>query len=267
MSHEHRSYETLRWELEGGVATVTLDRPEKKNAMSWQMFLEIGEVFERAADEAEVRCVVITGAGGAFCSGADLTDPANVIGGSFAFVDRMRKINERSAGPFLRCPKPTIAKVTGIAAGAGCNLALGCDLIVATRSAAFAELFVKRGLVVDYGGTWVLSRLLPLHRAKEMALLGETLPADEAHRWGLINRLCDDDDVDAVVKDLAQRLAALPPRTVALIKENLNRATERSLEDNLETEAITQPLVFTSEDTREALRAWVEKREPRFTGT
>jgi len=258
-------YESLIWEQEGHVATITLNRPEKLNAMSWVMFEEIGRVFERAADEPDVRCVVVTGSGRAFCSGADLTDSANVATTPFELKDRMTRIH-RIAKAFISCPKPTIARVNGIAAGAGCNLALGCDLIVASRDAAFAELFVKRGLVVDFGGSWALTRVLPLHRAKELALLGETVSAEEADRLGLVNRLCDATEIDAVVKDLAQRLAGLPPRTVSLIKENLNRASERSIEANLDAESLTQAICLASEDTREAVLAWVEKREPRFTG-
>jgi enoyl-CoA hydratase/carnithine racemase len=258
-------YETLRYDLEGHVATVTLDRPDKKNAMSWQMFMELGEVFESVATSDEVRALVVTGAGGAFCSGADLSDPKNMATTTFELHDRMRFIH-RVAHSVATCPKPTIAKVTGIAAGAGCNLALACDLIVASREAAFAELFVKRGLVVDFGGSWALSRALPLHRAKELALLGETISAEEADHLGLLNRLCEPDEVDSVVKDLAERLASLPPRTVSLIKENLNRAAERSIEENLDAESITQALTIASDDTREAVAAWIEKREPRFTG-
>jgi enoyl-CoA hydratase/carnithine racemase len=258
-------FESLQWEREGFVATITLDRPEKKNAMSWTMFQEIGDAFDQASNDDSVRCVIVTGAGGAFCSGADLGDPANLAAGAFELKERMRRINQ-TVSSFVSCTKPTIAKVTGIAAGAGCNLALGCDLIVASRDAAFAELFVKRGLVVDFGGSWALSRVLPLHRAKELALLGEFLSAEDAERWGLVNRLCDPSDIDAVVKDIAERLAGLPPRTVSLIKENLNRASDRSLEQNLEAEAVTQALCFSSEDTREAVTAWLEKREPRFTG-
>ncbi|MDQ3916083.1 MAG: enoyl-CoA hydratase-related protein [Actinomycetota bacterium] len=258
-------YESLRWEVEGHVATVTLDRPEKKNAMSWTMFNEIRDVFDRASDDDDVRCLVVTGAGGSFCSGADLSDTANLVDSTFAFKDRMRTIHG-IVSAVVNCTVPTIAKVTGIAAGAGCNLALCCDLVVATHDAAFAELFVKRGLVVDFGGSWALSRLLPLNRAKELALLGETLPADEAARWGLVNRLCDAGEVDQVVKDLAARLVALPPRTVTMIKENLNRAGERSIEANLDAESLTQSLAFGSEDTREALTSFLEKREPRFTG-
>ncbi|MFN2588361.1 MAG: enoyl-CoA hydratase/isomerase family protein [Actinomycetota bacterium] len=258
-------YESLRWEVEGHVATVTLDRPEKKNAMSWAMFKEIRDVFDRASADDDVRCLVVTGAGGAFCSGADLSDAANLVDSTFAFKERMRTIHG-IAPAVVNCTVPTIAQVTGIAAGAGCNLAFCCDLIVATRDAAFAELFVKRGLVVDFGGSWALGRLLPLNRAKELALLGDTLPAEEAARWGLVNRLCDAAEVDQVVKDLAARLVALPPRTVTMIKENLNRAGERSIEANLDAESLTQSLAFGSKDTREALTSFLEKREPRFTG-
>jgi len=258
-------YESLVWEVEDHIATITLNRPEKKNAMSFVMFNEIRDVFLRAAADDEVRCVVVTGAGGAFCSGADLTDPANMSETTFEFKERMRLIDS-IVRAFVHCPKPTIAKVTGVAAGAGCNLALACDLVVATHDSSFAELFVKRGLVVDFGGTWALTRLLPLNKAKEIALLGDTLSAAEADRLGLLNRLCDSEEIDAVVKDLSSRLAAMPPRTVTLIKENLNRAAERSLEESLEAESFAQSLAFASEDTREAILAWVEKREPRFTG-
>jgi 2-(1,2-epoxy-1,2-dihydrophenyl)acetyl-CoA isomerase len=258
-------YESLRWEVEGYVATVTLDRPDKKNAMTWTMFNEIRAVFDRASDDDDVRCLVVTGAGGAFCSGADLSDAANLVDSSLAFKDRMRTIHA-IVSSVVNCTVPTIAKVTGIAAGAGCNLAFCCDLVVATHDAAFAELFVKRGLVVDFGGSWALSRLLPLNRAKELALLGDTLSAGEAARWGIVNRLCDAGDVDQVVKDLTARLVSLPPRTVTIIKENLNRAGERSLEANLDAESLTQSLAFGSEDTREALLSFLEKREPRFTG-
>ena len=258
-------FESLIWQQEGQVATITFNRPEKKNAMSWVMFNEIRDAFERAAADPEVRCVVVTGAGGSFCSGADLSDPANLVSSTNEFKERMRVI-DGIVRSFIRCPKPTIAKVTGIAAGAGCNIAFGCDLIVASTESAFAELFVKRGLVVDFGGTWALSRLLPLHKAKELAFLGETISAAEADRLGLLNRLCEPGEIDAVVKDLAQRVAAMPPHSISLMKENLNRATERSLEENLDAESLTQTHSYGTEDMREAVTAFLEKREPRFTG-
>jgi enoyl-CoA hydratase/carnithine racemase len=258
-------YESLIYTLEDQVATITLDRPAVKNAMSWVMFNEIGDAFERAGKDDAVRCVVVTGAGGAFCSGADLKDPANLTTSESEARHRMQTI-DGIVRKVATCPKPTIAMVTGVAAGAGCNLALLCDLIVASGDARFAELFVTRGLVVDFGGTWALTRLLPLHRAKELALLGDLISAEEAERLGLVNRLCAPGEIEEVVRSLAARLAAQPPRTVALIKENLNRAVERSLEENLAAENATQPLCLTSEDTREAVMAWVEKREPHFIG-
>jgi 2-(1,2-epoxy-1,2-dihydrophenyl)acetyl-CoA isomerase len=258
-------FESLIWEQEGFVATITLNRPEKKNAISGVMFQELGDVFRRVAIADDVRCLVITGAGGAFCTGADLTDPANLVDNVGAFRERMRMI-DGVVKAFVNCPKPTIAKVTGVAAGAGANLALGCDLVVASTEASFVELFVKRGLVVDFGGTWALVRNLPLNKAKEIALLGEPVSADQANELGLLNRLCAPDEIDATVKDLAERLAGLPPRTVSMIKDNFNRAAERSLEENLDAESMAQALAFATEDTREAVMAWIEKREPRFTG-
>ncbi len=259
-------YESLLWEQDGHVASVTLNRPEKKNAMSGVMFEEIKATFDRASLDPEVRCLVISGAGGSFCSGADLTDPANMVASPFELKDRMRKIHE-VAQSVLTCSVPTIAKVTGIAAGAGCNLALGMDLVVASTEASFAELFIKRGLVVDFGGSWVLTRLLPLTKAKELALLGDAISAAEADRLGIINRLCAPNEVDSVTAELAARLTAVPPRTASMIKDNLNRATDGSLSDSLEMESLTQALCFASDDTKEAVLAWVEKREPRFTGS
>ncbi len=258
-------YQTLKWETDGRVVTITLDRPEKLNAMSWDMFIEIGRAFEAAGADPETRCVVVTGSGRAFSSGADLTDPANLVTSAFDARDRMGRINQ-TVRAFVDCPKPTIAKVTGVAAGAGCNLALACDFIVASTEASFAELFVKRGLVVDFGGTWILPRLLPLHKAKELALLGETVSAQEAADLGLVTRLCEPSEIDEVVKELTERLVALPPRALATIKHNLNRSLERSLEENLAAEESAQAMMLSSEDTIEAVRAWIEKREPNFSG-
>ncbi|MEA2452142.1 MAG: hypothetical protein QOG04_852 [Actinomycetota bacterium] len=258
-------YESLLWSVDGQVATITFNRPEKKNAISAVMFEELPDAFRRAASDDTIRSVVLTGAGGAFCSGADLGDPGNLVGSPIEFKDRMARIHGLVTA-FIECPKPTIAKVVGVAAGAGCNLAWGCDLIVASTDATFAELFVKRGLIVDFGGTWTLTRQLPLNKAKELAFLGETISAAEADRLGLLNRLCEPSEIDAVVKDLASRLAGLPPRPIRMMKENLNRAYERSLSENLDAESIGQTMAFASEDTREAVSAWLEKREPRFTG-
>lgn len=258
-------YESLLWEVADNVATITMNRPEKKNAMSWTMFKELKAVFERAGTEPDVRCVVLTGAGGSFCSGADLSDPENLVTSSFDAVDRMRFVHS-IVRAFINCPKPTIAKVSGVAAGAGANLAFGCDLIAASEDATFHELFVKRGLVVDFGGTWALTRLLPLTKAKELAFFGEPLTAAEAGRLGVVNRVCAPDELESVVKDLTARLTKLPPRALELIKANLNRAGDSDLESILDDESAGQALSLTSEDTREAVLAFLEKREPRFTG-
>ncbi|HYY44700.1 MAG TPA: enoyl-CoA hydratase-related protein [Actinomycetota bacterium] len=259
-------FKTLVYDQDGPVATVTLNRPERKNAMSWAMFEEIGTAFELAAGDDSVRCVVLTGAGDAFCSGADLGDPDNMVPGPFRLQDRMRRVN-RTVSAVVTCPKPVVARVAGIAAGAGCNLALGCDLVAASTQAAFAELFVKRGLVVDFGGSWALTRALPLHRAKELALLGDTISAARAYELGLLNRLCEPNRLDGVVGELADKLVNLPPRAVSMIKSNLNRATERSFEETLEAETAAQALCFASRDTYAAMAAFMEKRPPRFTGS
>ena len=253
------------WEQEGYVATVTLSQPAKKNAISWKMWSQLREAFERVATDPDVRCVVVTGAGGDFSTGADLSDAENLASSAFDVRDRMQVVNA-AARAFFNCSVPTIAKVEGVAAGAMCNLALGCDLVVASTEARFSEIFVKRGLTVDFGGSAVLTRALPMHKAKEFALFGEVISAEAAHELGLVNRLYSTDEIDAVVKDLAERVAAMPPRAVATIKENLNRAPSRTLDEVLDAEAEGQAMLYTSEDTREAVLAFIEKREPRFTG-
>lgn len=258
-------FQSLQLRTEARVATLTLNRPEKRNAMSRVMFDELALAFDELATDPEVRCIVVTGAGGAFCTGADLSDPENLVSSSFEAAERVRTMNELVRA-IVDCPKPTIAKVTGVAAGAGANLAFACDLVVASEEARFIQIFVKRGLVVDFGGSWTLTRLLPLNKAKELALLGDEIDAATADRLGLLNRLCPAGEIDSVVDDLSGRLAAMPPRTVTLIKRNLNHAAESTLADALASEESAQALCFTSEDTKEAVFAFLEKREPNFTG-
>lgn len=258
-------FETLLFDLEDHVATITLNRPATLNAMSKKMFDELPVAFRAVAADPEVRCVVVTGAGGAFCSGADLSDPENLVTSAFEGADRVRSMNEL-VRLVIDCPKPTISKVDGVAAGAGASLALGCDLIVATPRSRFIQVFVKRGLVVDFGGSWILTRQLPLNKAKELALLGDEIDGAAADRLGLLNRLCSETEIDAVVSDLATRLAALPPRAVMAIKRNLNRAADLTLAESLADEEASQALAFMSEDTREAVMAFFEKRDPKFTG-
>lgn len=260
--------ETVIVERSGGVVTLTLNRPEKKNAINRVMWRELIEVFDEVADRADDRVLVITGAGDGFCSGADLTDTGNadeLQGGVGASVRQMRVVG-RAALRLHELPKPTIAAVNGVAAGAGCNLALGCDLIVASDRARFTEIFSKRGLSVDFGGSWVLPRLVGLHKAKELVYLAEIIDATEAERIGIVNRVVDHDALDKSVTELAGRLAALPPIQLSISKRLLNQSFSVSMGDALEFEDIAQSLNFSSADTAEAMAAFVQKRDPKFTG-
>jgi enoyl-CoA hydratase/carnithine racemase len=253
--------ETIRVDRRDGVATVTLARPARKNAINAQMWDELLVTFRALSTDAEVRAVIITGAGGEFCSGADLTPgqpgPTDMAG--------MRHVGAVCLA-LHRLPQPTIARVDGVAAGAGVNLALGCDLILASRRARFSEIFVRRGLSIDFGGSWVLPRLIGMHRAKELALLGDIIDAAEAERLGLVNRVVEVDELDGLVADWAARLAAGPPIALSLTKRMLNDSFEATLEQAVEDEARAQVVNFGTADTAEAVAAFLQKREPRFQG-
>jgi 2-(1,2-epoxy-1,2-dihydrophenyl)acetyl-CoA isomerase len=245
-----------------GIVTVTLHRPEKKNAIDGPMWDELMAVFREVAESTSDRVLVLTGSGGAFCAGADLSP---VSGETRHQLDRMHHFSWVGLA-LHEIPKPTIAKVNGVAVGAGLNLALGCDLIVAGESARFSEIFVKRGLAIDLGGSWLLPRLVGLHKAKELALLGDMLDAREAERIGIVNRVVPDAQLDAFVADWAGRLAAGPPLALQLTKRMLTMGMSMSLSEALHQEAMAQSVTGASEDTAEALRAFFGKREPRFKG-
>jgi enoyl-CoA hydratase/carnithine racemase len=265
---EDTTVETLLVERSGGIMTVTLNRPEKKNAMNGRMWRELIEVFDEIEENGDTRVLVITGAGDGFCSGADLTDSGNAgtvddgVGGSL----RQMRVVGRCALRLHELSIPTIAAVNGVAAGAGCNLALGCDLVVASERARFSEIFSKRGLSVDFGGSWLLPRLIGLHRAKELVFLAEILDAPDAERIGLVNRVVPHAELAGVVAELAARVAALPPVQLSVSKRLLNQGLSVSMADALQFEDVAQVLNFKSEDTAEAIVAFVEKRSPTFTG-
>jgi 2-(1,2-epoxy-1,2-dihydrophenyl)acetyl-CoA isomerase len=245
-----------------GVVTVTLDRPEKRNAINRQMSLELLETFREIAAQPADRVLVLTGDGGAFCSGADLSGGD---GRDLHALVAMRSIGAVALA-LHGLPKPTIAKVRGAAAGAGCNMALACDLVVACEDARFTQIFVKRGMVVDFGGSWLLPRLIGMQRAKELAFFGDFVSATEARDLGLVNRVVPDTDVDAFVDEWAARLAAGPPLTLSMTKALLSHSFETSMEQALEEEARSQALCLTTDDTREAIKAFLEKRAPTFRG-
>jgi 2-(1,2-epoxy-1,2-dihydrophenyl)acetyl-CoA isomerase len=261
--------ETLLVERVDGVLTITFNRPAKKNAMSTTMSSELVGVLQTDALEPDVRVVVLTGAGDAFCSGADLTpaapNDAMVAGGVGNALSRMRAAGSLAVR-LHELAKPTIAAVNGVAAGLGCNLALGCDLIVASEEARFTEIFVKRGLALDGGGSWLLPRLVGLHKAKELAFFGDILSAKEAADIGIVNRVVPATELSGVVSKMAHRLAALPPVPLSMIKMALNQSMALSMPQAVELEAIAQTVNFASKDTAEAMMAFIQKRTPTFTG-
>jgi 2-(1,2-epoxy-1,2-dihydrophenyl)acetyl-CoA isomerase len=255
--------ETLRLDrARNGVVTLTLNRPEKKNAMNMAMFNELRDAF-REVDASETdRVLVITGAGDAFCSGADLSDRGN---DTRHITMRLHWVADIALA-LHRIPKPVIAKVNGIAVGAGLNLALGCDLIVASETARFSEIFARRGLSIDFGGSWLLPRLIGMHRAKELALFADIISAKEAADMGLFNRVVPAADLDAFVADWASRLAAGPPIAMAMTKRLLTNSFSMTMDEALEAEGMAQSVNAGTEDSPEAIRAFLEKREPRFKG-
>jgi 2-(1,2-epoxy-1,2-dihydrophenyl)acetyl-CoA isomerase len=259
--------EGLVVERDDGVVTLTIDRPARKNAITLDMWQGLVDLFDEIGLSRADRVLVITGAGEAFCSGADLSGVAEsgAFGGVGGAVASMRVVG-RAALRLHELPIPTIAAVNGVAAGAGCNLALGCDLIIASERARFTEIFAKRGLVLDFGGSWILPRLVGLHRAKELAFLAEIVDAREAERIGLVNRVVEADRLADEVRTLARRLADGAPLQLAVIKRQLNDAMARTMAEAVEAEAYAQALVSGSSDSREAMIAFLQKRDPHFTG-
>lgn len=244
-----------------GVTTVTLNRPERKNAMDGGMWHDLHDALGDIDARDEDRVVVLRGAGGDFCSGADLSAPRE----QGSRLTDMRFIGE-VALRLHGLAKPTIASVDGVAVGAGCNLALGCDLVVASDRARFSEIFARRGLSVDFAGSWLLPRLVGLHKAKELVLLAEILPASEAARIGLVNLVVPSSELDQVVSGWASRLAEGPPIALSTSKRMLDSSFEMSFAEAVEAEALAQAVNFATEDAREALAAFKEKRPAVFRG-
>lgn len=260
--------ETLLVDRTDGVVTLTLNRPDKANAINGRMWRELLAVFQEITDNPDDRVLVITGAGKAFCSGADLGDPeagVDIASGVGSSLRKMRLVGRVALG-LHELAIPTIAAVNGVAAGAGCNLALGCDLVVASHTARFSEIFSKRALSVDFGGSWLLPRLVGLHKAKELVFLADVISAAEAERIGILNRVVPPADLDATVAELAARLAALPPIQLSVSKRLLNQSLSVTMAEAVESEDIAQVMNFGSNDTAEAVTAFLKKRDAKFTG-
>jgi 2-(1,2-epoxy-1,2-dihydrophenyl)acetyl-CoA isomerase len=257
-------FETIDFTAAGGVARITLNRPDRLNSFTRAMHAELAEALDAAAD---ARVIVLTGAGRGFCAGQDLNDRAVAPGEA---VDLGATV-EASWNPLIRrlatMPQPVIARVNGVAAGAGANVALACDLVVAAKSAKFIQSFSALGLIPDSGGSWHLPRLVGQQRALGLALTGEPLPAEKAADWGLIWKCVDDEALDAEVDALAAKLASLPPLGLAAIKSIIRTSGERTLDQELDLQAGEMRRLGFTADYREGVAAFLEKRKPTFTGS
>ena len=243
-----------------GVRTLTLNRPQRKNAVDAALWVELADALRDAKREPGLRALVLTGAGGAFCSGADIGTGEDIH--PRYKLDRLTDV----ALALHELAIPTVAKVTGVAVGAGWNLALGCDLLVATPESRFCQIFSKRGLSVDLGGSWLLPKLVGLQQAKRLVLLADMIDADEAHRLGLVTWVTPRDEIDAFVDDLTARLAAGPPFALAQSKALLNDGADATLREALANEARAQPGNFATADSAEAYAAFAAKRDAEFAG-
>ena len=260
------SYEHILYTEREGVAQLTLNRPDRLNSFNDAMHAEVRDALERVRSE-QARVLVLTGAGRAFCAGQDLGDRAVAPGG--APVDLGASI-ERNYMPLIHglreLPLPVVCAVNGVAAGAGANLALACDIVIAARSASFIQAFCRIGLVPDSGGTYFLPRLVGSARAMGLALLGDKLSAEQAAAWGLIWKCVDDAALGGEVDELAQQLAHAPTRGLAAIKRALHASAGNTLADQLSLERDLQRELGYSDDYREGVAAFLGKRPPRFTG-
>ena len=251
-------------EQRGHVLIVTMNRPEARNALDFAMRRELLTALDEIEANPAGRVVILTGAGGHFCAGGDVK---NMRQRHTAAEGQARvELLNRAVLRLVNFPLPTIAMVDGYAVGAGSNLALCCDLIVASDRAKFGELFCKIGLAVDGGGTWLLPRLVGMARAKELIFTGDVFDAAEALRIGLVNRVVHAADLAATTRELAEKIAAGPPLALRLDKQALNRAANSDLAAALEVEALSQGLAIASDDHREGVAAFFDKRPPKFSG-
>jgi 2-(1,2-epoxy-1,2-dihydrophenyl)acetyl-CoA isomerase len=260
--------ETVRVEAADGVATLTLNRPDKLNAFNAEMHEALAAALDAASRDAAIRAVLLTGAGRGFCAGQDLAARRAMIesGAALDLGDGIERWYNPLARRVRAMPKPVVCAVNGVAAGAGANLALACDVVIAARSASFIQAFARIGLVPDTGGSWFLPRLVGEARARALLLTGDKVTAEEAAAWGMIWRVVDDGALLQEARALALRFARAPTRTLGLIKRALLASGTSTLDAQLDLERDLQREAGAGEDYREGVRAFLEKREPQFSG-
>jgi enoyl-CoA hydratase/carnithine racemase len=255
----------LRTETVDGVRWLTIDQPDRKNAIpvdGWATLAAAFAEFERSED----RVLVVTGAGGEFCAGADLDPERFSADTPVTEAHRRMKVVERAATALHRTTKPTVAAVDGVAVGAGMNLALGCDVVIATERARFAEIFVRRGLTVDFGGTWLLPRIVGLQRAKELALSGRIVEADEAERLGIAMEVVPVDSLHGRAEEVARSFLKGAPIGQMFAKQGMNASFESSFSESISWEGQSQAIALGTEDVLEGVSAFLEKRDPQWKG-
>ena len=261
------SYASILFEVADGVATLTLNRPDKLNSFTSDMHAEVRDALFRVKEDESVRCLLLTGAGRGFCAGQDLSDRAVAPGQEMPDLGQSIETNYNPLVRTLRALEmPVIAAVNGVAAGAGANIAFACDLVLAGRSASFIQAFCKLGLVPDSGVTWFLPKLVGTQRAMALAMLGEKVTAEEAERLGMIYKAVDDAELMPTATALARQLATQPTKGLALIKKAIYASTTNTLDEQLELERDLQRAAGRTADYREGVAAFLEKRAPRFEG-
>ena len=260
-------YEHILIDQSVGIVKVTLNRPEKLNAFIGHMRRDLAEALEHAGSDRTVRVVIITGAGRAFCAGGDVGFMAELMhrGDSEEFA-RILGAGRRVITAVRAMTKPVVAAVNGPASGAGCNLALACDLRIASTNASFSQSFLKVGLHPDWGGTYFLPRLVAPNKACEMFFLGDSIDAAEAMRLGILNQVVSPEELEAATQELAERLRAAPPLALAAAKQAVYMSQRADIEEMLRYESDAQLRCFASDDGHEGVRAFLEKRDPKFTG-
>lgn len=257
-------YICLLYDVRDGVATITLNRPDVFNAFNDPQSYELQDALKQVARDASVRAVVLTGAGRAFCSGQDLKAAQGIEKRSF--YDSLHKRYNPIIRAMRTLPKPIIGRLNGVAAGAGCSLALACDALIASTDASLIEVFINIGLVPDSGSSYFLPRLVGTLKAFELCTLGSKVSAEEALRLGLVNQVVAPEQLDEATYALAARYAAAPTKSIGLIKQMLNKASASTLDEMLDYEAYCQQIAGESDDYREGVQAFLEKRKPQFHG-